>query len=234
MGVKGSLLLGLSLYAVAKFALIFAENRAQLYFVMVTFLPFGVSIVFPCLILGVKKLTTEEVRPTGFGIYYGAMVLGAIFGGPAVDWIRHDYKTTTWHYSHTNVETGEQEDRVQEFSSWRTICFVGFVMNVGMIFLLLFYNTRTEERFQEEDIDWAEVEKLTFCQIFKDLVGDYRFWRFLLFSFIIVGPKLVFSLLFFMLPRIIMQDYGEDAPFGIYIAIAPILIIVFLFCVSPL
>ena len=32
-----------------------------------------------------------------------------------------------------------------------------------------------------------------------------------------------------MLPRIIIQDYGEDAPFGIYIAIAPILIIVFLY-----
>lgn len=31
-----------------------------------------------------------------------------------------------------------------------------------------------------------------------------------------------------------MQDYGEDAPFGIYIAIAPILIIFFLFCVAPI
>lgn len=39
----------------------------------------------------------------------------------------------------------------------------------------------------------------------------------------------MFALLFFMLPRIIIQDYGEDAPFGIYIAIAPILIIVFLY-----
>ena len=59
MGVKGSLLLGLSLYAVAKFVLIFADNKAQLYFIMVTFLPFGVSIIFPCLILGIKKLTYE-------------------------------------------------------------------------------------------------------------------------------------------------------------------------------
>lgn len=73
------------------------------------------------------------------------------------------------------------------------------------------------------------INKLTCCDIFRDLVNDYKFWRFLLFSFVIVGPKLVFALLFFMLPRIIIQDYGEDAPFGIYIAIAPILIIVFLY-----
>jgi len=73
-----------------------------------------------------------------------------------------------------------------------------------------------------------EIDKLTFVSIFRDLVNDYKFWRFVLFSFVIVGPKLVFSLLFFMLPKIIMQDYGEDAPFGIYISIAPILIIIFL------
>lgn len=66
------------------------------------------------------------------------------------------------------------------------------------------------------------------------MLSDYKFWRFLIFSFVLVGPKLVFTLLFFMLPRIIMQDYGEDAPFGIYIMIAPILIIIFLLCVAPL
>ena len=112
MGVKGSMLFGLTLYAVAKFILIFADSRVQLWFVMTTFLPFGVSIVFPGLILGVKKLTREDARATGFSIFYGAMMVGAIFGGPAVDWIRHDYKTTTWHYKHTNVETGNEEDRI--------------------------------------------------------------------------------------------------------------------------
>ena len=70
--------------------------------------------------------------------------------------------------------------------------------------------------------------------IFRDLVTDYKFWRFLLFSFIIVGPKLVFALLIFMLPRIITQDYGEDAPFGIYLCLPPILIIIFLYLVAPL
>lgn len=63
---------------------------------------------------------------------------------------------------------------------------------------------------------------------------DFRFWRFLLFSFVIVGPKLVFALLFFMLPRIVLQDYGEEVSFGWLISIAPILIIVFLYAFQPL
>ena len=45
---------------------------------------------------------------------------------------------------------------------------------------------------------------MTCFQIFTDLVGDFKFWRFFLFSFVIVGPKLVFALLFFMLPKIII------------------------------
>lgn len=56
----------------------------------------------------------------------------------------------------------------------------------------------------------------------------------MLFSVVIVGPKLVFTLFFFMLPRIIMQDYGEDAPFGIYVSLAPITILIFLWIFAPL
>jgi MFS family permease len=179
-------------------------------------------------VLAVKKLTFENARATAYSFYFGFMVIGAILGGPIVDLIRHDYKTTTWHYTHHNPETDRDEDRVQEFSAWRTIAFVGFSLNLCMIILLCFYRTAKEEPFKERDVDWDEIGKLTFCQIFRDLFQDRRFWRFMLFSLVIVGPKLVFALLFFMLPRIIMQDYGEDAPFGIYVAVAPVLILLFL------
>jgi len=44
---------------------------------------------------------------------------------------------------------------------------------------------------------------------------------------------MVFSLLFFMLPKMITQEDGADAPFGLYISLAPILIIVFLIFLTP-
>jgi hypothetical protein len=49
----------------------------------------------------------------------------------------------------------------------------------------------------------------------------------MLFSFVVVGPKLVFALLFFMLPKIIMQDYGADADFGL-------LIVIFILILQPI
>lgn len=110
-GVKNSLLIGLSLYAIAKFLLVFTDARWQVYLIMTTIMPLGISIIFPGLILGVKKLTFENARPMAFSFFFGAMIVGAIFGGPVIDWIRHDYKTTTWHYSHYNPELDREEDR---------------------------------------------------------------------------------------------------------------------------
>ena len=143
-GVKNSLLLGLALYAVTKFVLIFTESRWQLYVLMTTIGPLGISILFPVLILGVKKLTKENARPQAFSFFYGAMILGAVVRGPIVDLLRLG-KSTRFTYTHTNEETGEHEDRYEEFSAWRTIMFFAFVVNLVMIFVLLCYDTKVEK-----------------------------------------------------------------------------------------
>lgn len=106
LGVKFSLFIGFTLYAATKFFLIFIDNKAQLYFIMLTVLPFSISLIFPTLVLSVKRLTLANARPLAFSIFFGAMILGAVFGGPIVDWIRHDYKHSSVSYTHTNGETG--------------------------------------------------------------------------------------------------------------------------------
>ena len=147
MGVKFSLMLGLSLYATGKFILLFADTRLQLWLVMVTVLPLGISIIYPVLVLGVKRLCFENARPQAFSLFYAAMIIGAIVGGPIVDWIRHDYKQTSFKYQHTNAETGEEEDRYETFSAWRTITFVGLCLNIFMLIILCFYRRHIEEQF---------------------------------------------------------------------------------------
>ena len=99
--------------------------------------------------VGVKKLTWENGRPQGFSVFYAAMITGAILGGPIVDLIRHDYKFTTWEYTHVNEDTHEEETRVQEFSAWRTICFFGLLLNLMMQIILCFYDPAKEKRFRD-------------------------------------------------------------------------------------
>lgn len=119
-------------------------------------------------------------------------------------------------------------------SAWRTISFFGFILNGMMLVLLAFYDKKKEDRFAEPNINQEEIDKLTCGQIFSEIVRDDKFWRFMLFSFVIVGSKMVFSLLFFMIPKMMTQDDGENAPFGVYVSVAPLLIIVFLFFLTPI
>ena len=121
LGVKFSMFIGFTLYAATKFFLIFIDNKAQLYFIMLTILPFAISIIFPILVLATKRLTKENARPLAFSIFFGAMILGAVFAGPIVDWIRHDYKHSSVTYDHTNSETGKEEPREQGFSAYRIV-----------------------------------------------------------------------------------------------------------------
>lgn len=101
-------MIGFANITLAKFVLTFAESLPQLYFVMMTISPFGISIIFPCLVLGIKKLTTDgSFRKLSFSVYYAFMVLGGLLGGPLVDFIRTDIGKTQFEYLHTNVETGK-------------------------------------------------------------------------------------------------------------------------------
>ena len=95
LGVKMSLTLGFISLTISKLVLTFADSLGQLYFTMCTISPFGISIIFPCLILGVKKLTNSgPIRALAFSIFYASMVLGAVLGGPIVDFIRRDIGKT--------------------------------------------------------------------------------------------------------------------------------------------
>ena len=120
LGVKNSLTIGIWLYFLAKFVLIFAEYRWQIYLCLCTIAPLGLAILFPVLLLGAKKLTKPNVRTQAFSFLQGAMILGAVLAGPIVDLLRLS-KTTSLEYTHTNTITGEDETRIEDFSSWRTI-----------------------------------------------------------------------------------------------------------------
>mmetsp|Transcript_35936 Transcript_35936/g.55208 ORF Transcript_35936/g.55208 Transcript_35936/m.55208 type:complete len:187 (-) Transcript_35936:669-1229(-) len=184
--------------------LIFVDSVGQLYFIMCTLNPFGISIVFPCLVLGIKKLSHKgSFRSLSFSIFYAMMILGALLGGPIVDFIRRDVGKTSFEYYHTNVETGRIEKRVMEVSAWRTIAFFGFLVSFIMLVLLCTYNQKVEERFAEQPTDQEALDNITCAGIFSEIIKDTKFWRFMLFSFVIVGSKMVFSLLFFMIPKMI-------------------------------
>jgi MFS family permease len=204
MGVRFSLILGFALVTITKFLLTFIESYTHLMIIMCTISPFGISIIFPSLVLGIKKLSHPgPMRTLAFNIFYAAMVLGAMLGGPIVDFIRRDIGKTSFEYLHTNIETGHIEKRYIEVSAWRMISFFGFITCSIMLVFLCTYKARIEKRFEDQTVNQEELRRLTCAEITSEIVRDYKFWRYMLFSFVIVGSKMVFSLLFFMIPKMI-------------------------------
>lgn len=92
---------------------------------------------------------------------YAFMILGALLGGPIVDFIRRDIGKTQFEYLHTNVETGTIEKRYIEVSAWRTISFFGFLLNSLMLILLAFYDRKKEDKFVEGNVDHEAIASLT-------------------------------------------------------------------------
>ena len=71
------------------------------------------------------------------------------------------------------------------------------------------------------------------CQLWRDVLTDRNFWRFLLFSVITIGMKMIFNMLSLLLPKILTVEFGPDAPYGLIISVCPLFIIIFLFVTSP-
>jgi predicted MFS family arabinose efflux permease len=110
-------MLGLILMTIARLLLTFIDSQIQLYIIMCTISPFGISIIFPCLVLGVKNLSNAgPMRTFAFNMFFASMVLGALLGGPIIDYIRRDVGKTQFEYLHTNAETGKMEKRYIEIS----------------------------------------------------------------------------------------------------------------------
>lgn len=112
--------------------------------------------------MGVKKLTyIGPMRILAFNLYYGAMIFGAMIGGPIVDFIRRDIGKVQFEYLHTNIDNGKMEKRYIEISAWRVICFFGFLVSLFLLLLMISYNKEKEKQFEEEDLNTEEIENLS-------------------------------------------------------------------------
>ena len=142
--------------------LTFIEKKQHLFLIMCTINPFGISILFPTHVLGVKKLTYNgSMRVLAFNIYYGAMIFGAMIGGPLVDYIRRDIGKVQFEYLHQNMVTNTMEKRYIEISSWRVICFFGFLICFSLFLLMFTYNKEVEKEFEESVEEQEEAEGLS-------------------------------------------------------------------------
>lgn len=86
LGVRQSLLIGLSTSLFSTFALASVRSRTWLYIVLFAMYPIGTAMGIPMLTVGIRRYTNELNRGFAFGLYYSVMNIAAFVSGPVIDY----------------------------------------------------------------------------------------------------------------------------------------------------
>ena len=204
-GVKLTLVIGSLILVAARVMLAVTHDKLVLALMLFGLFPLGSAMTFPVMTIGVKRYTNINNRGVAFNLYYVVMNIAALLAGPAVDVFRSSFEGTS-------------------VGSYRSLIFSGAICS-GIEFivaLLLVREIDVSDTGEEEEFVPKDDSPLV---ILKDVVGNSRFWRFVLFTVLLCGVRLVYRHLDATFPKYMMREFGADAPYGKILSINPFIVI---------
>jgi len=215
IGLKKSFYIGMGFLFVSRLGLgvgpLFLKGDFLKYFVMsmIIVMSFGTAFMSPIVTTGLRKFTTKENRSTGFNVYYLIMNVAAIFAGFAV--------------------TDGFRNWLGDIKGNMAILDFGFVMSI-LCMLSAYWlnesNVNPEEKVSED----AERRPL---KIFKEVWKESAFQKLVLFLFLTLGVRLVFTNQFLVMPKYYTRVLFSDFDLGFANSINPFVIIVGLIVLIP-
>ncbi len=220
LGVKKSLLIGISLNGLARLGLGVAPTflsgdmlQYSVWFFLAFLMPLGTAMMAPVVTAGLRKYTTEETRGTGFNMYYLLMNVGAIAAGLLIDEIRNHFDLAI---------------------AYNLIFDFGFIMSVVAALCAFLIREKGSEKKEEADAPAEKGERKMPWVIAQEVMKESAFWKLLLFMFITIGVKLVFTHQFLVMPKYYDRVLYTLAPIGKLNAINPTIIVVGLILLIPI
>ncbi|KAK4530509.1 hypothetical protein CCYA_CCYA04G1366 [Cyanidiococcus yangmingshanensis] len=203
LGVRRSLLFGAALGTVARAGMAVLSNRVAVAVLLLTLLPFAECLGVPVLTICIKRYASgkDGVRTVAYSLFYTVMNVAALLAGPTVQ-------------------------LCHRLLHLRAVFFTCALASAIMFFTVL-WGVREIEVDQDGQAR-AFVSPFSgesVSESLRRLYRDVRFWRLLVFTILIVGVRLVFRHLDATLPKYMTRVFGKDAPFGLFYAINPLIII---------
>lgn len=181
----------------------------------------GVASMIPTMTAAVRQYTRRSTVAFGFSLFYVLMNVGALIAPLTVGWFRR-------HYGHGAELFGSH------LSSSRLIFAVGLLATAASFGLVL--AMRPDDvvaRLQGEDPDEAQLASGESAEkkrsapwvVFREVVGESTFWRFMALVSLLVLVKLIFQHAHLTWPKYALREFGSDFDFASYWAINPAMII---------
>jgi MFS family permease len=173
----------------------------------------GLALMTPVMAAAMKRYTTAAQRSVAFSLYYALMNLGFAIGARLFDYLRHVMgENGTW----------TMPGGYAEFSTYRVMILWSVAFTVPGLLLTWFFLrdgvevTETGLQIAPQKPKNGPQENLlvTSARIFRGLWRQPMFFRFLMFMALIVGVKMIFFFMDYLIPDFAKREISIDAPFA--------------------
>lgn len=230
MGVRNALLVGFATSSLSYILLANARSKSFVFFCLFCILPLGNSLGIPMISIGIKRFTTPTNRGFAFGIFYSFMNLAAFISGPIIDAIT---RSVGFDPSLDSVPLFG----VGRYSANRCVILTAAFSSFCSFFvtLLLLRDVKVDASGREQTRAQIEEEQQQRAAETCDerwakllqLLRSATFWRFSLFTLLLINLNAVFRHLDATFPTYLVRTYGSlgENNKGLLYSINPLLII---------
>jgi MFS family permease len=215
MGVRKSLLVGLSLLIISRAVLALTHSVSLLVVLLTVALPVGAALTLPVLQIGIKRHTENDTstRAVAFSGFYIVMNVSAMTAAPCID----AFHRLVPLLKHTSIGA--------YITPYRLLIFAGALLSCASLWLT--YNYIHDE---EQETPHPPVSFDSFRHVFK----SSAFWRFVLLAVLLLGVRSIYRHLDATFPKYMVRNFGKDAPYGSLIALNPFCVVIVTILSAPL
>ncbi|MDP3849544.1 MAG: MFS transporter [Luteolibacter sp.] len=228
LGLRRTLLIGMSLCVVTRFVMVFSTSKLLALACGLFPLAVGEALCTPVLVAALRRYSTPEQRSVAFSLFYALMNFGFMFGYFIFDGVR---------------EAMAGKDPLVGLGAYRTLLLTSMGIELLMLPIILLLRPGVEmtrdglvtvpEAHQYPGAGFWEKIRLTAADAWRDtlrtftgLVKSEGFHRLIMFLLMIGLLKVVFNAMDYVLPPFAIRELGEGARVGRLNAINGILILV--------
>jgi MFS family permease len=213
VGIRRTFLIGFTICLAARMVMMAAGGKWLALTAGLLPLALGLALMTPVMAAAMKRYSTAAQRAVAFSLYYALMNLGFALGARLFDHLRHSLgEHGSWLVPGLHAEIG----------TYRVMILWSVVFTVpGMILVWLFLRDGVEATEAGVRVAPATPQKTggenplaAAARLFGELWRQPMFMRFLLFMALVVGVKMIFFYVDYVIPDFAKREISPDAPFG--------------------
>ena len=189
------------------------ENSQYIVMVGLSMMAFGTAFMSPCISTSIRRFTTLRSRATGFNFYYLFMNIGAIIASAVIV--------------------------SQCLANWGDTDGLWWILNIGtacnvVAFICTRFIDENHYAVPEERIKQSDMAQRRPLKLIGEVICEKAFLKLLLFLFLTLGVRMVFTLQFLVMPPYYRRTVGDDFDLGMIGAINPTIIVLGLIAIIPI